>query len=297
MENSSENLTLAFLNSLGFPGIRKGEKNEEVCCYFREKGYRFTPDLVAGPEDIKAAEIEGLFFIDVIEPTSDMLFIEKFYKGYNVNIPKIFKEKLEATKNNGKPLHIDDIPNDHHEFYLDKLNDKLDKYAHHRKFSKGEKIFKSANLGIVHYFDLGTLFENRTSELKTLITLLDYIRFYKKLAPSDNVDIKNAENMILNEILNEDQKEPFILAVGRKLPDLPCLFLMLHMTVIKRTKIKNLALLLLNTSHFDNSDGLYPVHNWFRGRIFHPKSVKYSNDDYEEKKVSINIHPNAKIFE
>jgi len=236
MENSSEDLTLAFFKSLGFPGIRKGERNIEVCSYLRAKGYKFTPDLVAGPQKIKESEIEGLFFIDVVTPTSDMLFISKFYEGYNVNIPKIFKEKLEDTENNEKPLFIDDIPNDHHEFYLDKLNDKLDKYAHQRKFNKGEKKFVSANFGIVHHFDLGELINNSITELKTLITALDYIRFYKRLAPSDNFDLKNAENLILNEIINENQAEPFILAVGRELADLPCLFFMLHITIIKQTK-------------------------------------------------------------
>jgi len=297
MENLSEDLTLAFFKSLGFPGIRKGEKNTEICRYLRDKGYLFTPDLVAGPQNIAEAEIEGLFFIDVIEPTSDMLFIEKFYKGYDVNIPKIFKDKLKYSESTGKPLFIDDIPNDHHEFYLDKLNDKIQKYAHHRKFRNGEKELVSANFGIVHYFDLGKLSNNSVSELKTFITVLDYIRFYKRLAPSDNADIKNAENIIMNEIVNENQSKPLILTVGRELADLPCLFLMMHLTVIKKSNRKSISLIVLNISHLGNSDGKYPIHNWFISRIFHPESVKYSNDEYVAKEFSININPSAKMFE
>lgn len=297
MGNSSEDKTLTFLKSLGFPGIRKGERNNVVCSYLRENGYKFTPDIVAGPKNIREAEIGGLFFIDIISPTSDMLFAEKYYEGYNVKVPKIFKEKLEAALKNNKPLFIDDIPNNHHECYLDSLNKKLDKYAHQRKFKNKDELFVSANFGIVHHFDLGELINSSISEIKTLITALDYIRFYKRLAPSDNIDLKNAENLILKEIVNENQEEPFILAVGRELADLPCLFFMLHMTIFKKTTRKHIALLVLNIPHIENSDGKYPVHNWFKSRIFHPKSVKYSNDEYKETKVLLNINPNLKLFE
>ena len=297
MRNSSEDKTLNFLKSLGFPGIRKGERNDEVCSYLSENGYKYTPDLVAGPQNIREAEIGGLFFIDVITPTSDMLFVSKYYKGYKINIPKIFQEKLDATSNNGKSFFIDEIPNDHQEFYLDSLNNKLDKYAHQRKFKKGEKLFVSANFGIVHYFDLGELINNSISEFKNLITVLDYIRFYKRLAPSNNIDLKNAENLLLKEIVNEKQEEPFILAVGRELADLPCLFFMLHMTIMKQTKRKHIALFVLNTPHLDNSDGKYPVHTWFKSRIFHLKSEKYLNSEYEETKVLLNINPSVKLFE
>lgn len=297
MTHSSEDITLAFLKFMGFPGIRKGEQNDEVCSYLKEKGYRFTPDLVAGPVDIKEAELEGLFFIDIIQPTSDMLFMSRFYEGYDVDVPKIFNEKLEATENKGEPLFIDDIPNNHHKFYLDSLNKKLDKYSHHRQFRKEGKQFVSANFGIVHYFNLGELSNNRVCEIKTLITVLDYIRFYKRLAPSDNIDLKNAENLILNEIINENQVEPFLLALGRELADLPCLFLMLHITILKQSKRKHLALLLLNISHFGNSDEKYPVHNWFKSRIYHPESIKHTNKHFEEKKFSISINPNERLFE
>jgi len=297
MGDSSENITLTFFKTLGFPGIRKGERNDEVCSYLRENGYKYTPDLVAGPKNIREAEIGGLFFIDVITPTSDMLFASKYYEGCNVNIPNIFKEKLEASINNEKPLFIDDIPNDHHEFYLDPLNKKLEKYAHQRKFEKREEGFVSANFGIVHHFDFGELLNNSISEFKSLITALDYIRFYKRLAPSENIDLKNAENLLLKEIVNENQEEPFVLAVGRELADLPCLFFMLHMTIIKQTKRKHISLFVLNISHLENSDGKYPVHNWFKSRIFHPKSVKYSNDGYKETKISIKINPNVRLFE
>ncbi|NWH06726.1 hypothetical protein [Desulfobacter latus] len=57
MNESSEDKILIFFRSLGFPGIRKGEKNDEVCRYLEENGYKFTPDLVAGPHNIREAGI------------------------------------------------------------------------------------------------------------------------------------------------------------------------------------------------------------------------------------------------
>jgi hypothetical protein len=74
MEDSPESIVLNFLELLCFPGIRRCEGNEDICSYLRENNYRFTPDLVAGPSDIRDAKLEGLFFVDVIKPTGDLLF-------------------------------------------------------------------------------------------------------------------------------------------------------------------------------------------------------------------------------
>ena len=296
MVKSSEDIVLDFLKLLGFPGIRRGENNSEVCSYLKDMDYRFTPDLVAGPPDIKDAKIEGLFFIDVIQPTSDLLFISKFYEDYEVNVPNEFKKILLDANNDVVPCSIDSIPNSHHQCYLDSINKKLDKYAHKRQFKKQNKGFVSANVGIVHHFNLEGLRGDNLSEIKKVITVLDYIRFYKRLSLSDNIDLKNAENDILNEIVNEDQNDPYLLMVGREWDDLPCLFLMLHISIIKRSKRKSLALLMLNTTHLDNSDEKYPVHNWFKDRIFHPRTFKQLNSEFKEKKITINISADKKIF-
>ena len=57
-----EDFVLKFLKKEGFPRIRKGETNKDACDYLNENGYIFTPDLVTGPDDIRDAPIEGLFF-------------------------------------------------------------------------------------------------------------------------------------------------------------------------------------------------------------------------------------------
>ncbi len=154
----------------------------------------------------------------------------------------------------------------------------------------------SANVGIVHHFSLGGLVGNSLSDTKNLITVLDYIRFYKRLGPSDNIDLKNAENIILNEIINENQDGPCLLAIGRELADLPCLFLMLHIAIVKKSKRNDIALLFLNIPHLDNSEGKYPVHNWLKRILFDPRSVKHQNEFFDEKKIALNLKDVEKLF-
>lgn len=296
MKQDSEEKVLDFFKLIGFPGIRRGEKDKDFCNHLKSNGYNFTPDLIAGPKNIKDAPIEGLFFIDVIQPTTDLLFESKFYSEYEIDIPREFKEILTKNHREKASTYIDMLPKLHHECYLGALNKKLNKYAHQRKFNREGQQLVSANFGLVHHFNLGILKEGKLHDVKKLITLLDYIRFYKNLAPSENVDLRNAENLLLNELANEQQVHPYILSIGRELKDLPCLFYLLHISVTKQSKMRHLALISLNTAHLDNSDGTYPVHKWFAERIFHPKSEKYLNDEYEEKKVVINIEAGDKLF-
>jgi hypothetical protein len=296
MNDSAESFVLKFFELISFPGIRKCEGNTEICRYLRGNNYRFTPDLVAGPPDIKDAKLEGLFFIDVIKPTGDLLFDSNCYKGYKINVANEFRRIIESTKNSEDSCFIDSIPDIHQEFYLDQFNDKLDKYAHHRRFNQNGKIFKSANLGLIHHFNLGEFEQNNISELRTLIALLDYIRFYKRLAPSDNIDLRNAENLLLNEIVNKNQIGPSYFLVGRELPELPCLFFGIHILINKNSEPRHLALLILNVTHLDNSDGSYPVHNWLKGLIFSQHAVKITNNDFQEKKITIKINEEKNIF-
>jgi hypothetical protein len=61
MTQDSEDIVLDFFKSLGFPGIRRGEKDKNLCKYLKKNGYNFTPDLIAGPPDIKVQRLEGYF--------------------------------------------------------------------------------------------------------------------------------------------------------------------------------------------------------------------------------------------
>jgi len=296
MKQYPEETVLEFFKLIDFPGIRLGEKDPEICKHLRSRGYKFTPDLIAGPPNIKDAQIEGLFFIDVIQPTTDLLFRSEFYKESEIDVPKVFKKILEQNFKEKASTYIDMLPTLHHECYLGALNKKLSKYAHQRKVDREGGTFVSANFGLVHHFDMGELRERRLSDVKKLITLLDYFRFYKKLAPNKNVDLRNAENLLLNELVNENQVHPYLLAIGREWNDIPCLFNILHISITKNSKTSHLALMSLNISHLDNSDKTYPIHKWFGEKIFHPKTKFFLNDEYKEKKIVINIDSSAELF-
>ncbi len=294
MQDKSEKAVLRFLKNFDFPGIRFGEGNKQVCDYLKLNGYNYTPDLVAGPENIEDAPVEGLFFIEVINPTSDLLFQSKFFENYDFDTPKVFKELLfEKTSTNGS-VNIDMLPNNHQECYLDKYNSKLDKYAHQRKFLDNGPLKVSCNLGIVRHFNLGKIKGNKISAIKELITLLDYFRFYKRLAPSDNIDLKNAETRLLKELINNDQKSPFIQLVGREPENLPCLFHILHVSLEKNESIHDLAVIVLNTTILDSIDGNHPVHKWFFRKIFHPKNKMHLNNETPTEKVNITL--NNQVF-
>ena len=206
------------------------------------------------------------------------------------------KKLLNSSNNEGAFVKIDQLPTHHHKCYLATINKKLTKYAHDRKFKNKKNISVSANFGLVHHFNLGDIKGNNVLHIKTLITLLDYFRFYKNIYQHDNVDLKNSENLILSEIAKDNPKQPFLLLVGRNSDDLPCLFNMLHITAIKNETVQHFALIVLSISLIENSDGSYPVHRWFLEMISHPKSKKYFNDSYKENKIQINISSDIKLF-
>lgn len=158
------------------------------------------------------------------------------------------------------------------------LNKKLDKYAHKRKFNKNKNQFVSCNLGVVHHFNLGCLNNKKITNEKILITLIDYIRFYKSLFKSEYTDLKNAEFLLLKNIVYENQKSPFIIFIGREWEKIPCLFIMIHVTIEKNKLSQDLALLLLNTHILDKSNRKYPVHVWFIDKIY-TSSIKIKNKE------------------
>lgn len=257
---NSERDVLDILKKISFPGIKLGQGNETVCNYFKSKNYSYTPDLVSGPTKIEQAPIEGLFFIDVNEPSGDILFKTKASHQLEKNISKTLKRLLQNPDRKEENLSINKMPSEHHKKYLDVLNKKLDKYAHQRKFHEGKKISVTSNLGIVHHFNLGVVKDNIISDRNKLITLVDYFRFYKLIALSENADLDKAEDIILKELINCKQEEPFIVTLGRNWSDLPALFLMIHILIKRNNKKYNLGLILVNTSILDKSNFDHPVH-------------------------------------
>ena len=295
-KKEEEIAVLKFFKKIDFPGISLGENCKTTCGYLKSQNYSKTPDLVAGPKNLEDAPVEGLFFIDVNQPTGDMLFKSLASKNLNIDIAKIVKEKFQRDNSEGKDTFIDSLPNEHHQYYLNVINDKLDKYAHERKFIQNGKLTVTANFGIVHHFNLGELNGNNISNSKKLLTLIDYIRFYKSLAPSDNVDLRNAESLLFEETINLKQKAPYLLAIGRNWHDVPHLFLMLHIVIKKENEIQDLALLAVNTFLLDNSDMTHPVHKWFAGRILHPLSKQYMNNKFTPKHTVFKVKNGFNLF-
>ena len=289
-----QNAVLNFFTNLDLPGIRFGEGNKQVCDCLKSKGYKFTPDLVAGPENIEDAPVEGLFFIEVITPDKELLFDSKFYENFDFDTPKYFRDLLAKSNDDVVNKTIDLLPNNHQNCYLEKLNKKLDKYAHKRKFIDNDQSMVTANLGIVHHFNLGKAEGNNISDVKALITLLDYFRFYKRLAPSNNIDLRNAETNLLQDLMNDAQSNSSVQIVGRGLQTLPCLFQMLHVAVEKNNSMHDLAVMVLNTSIMDNSDGNHPVHKWLSRKILDPRNKKYWNDEATKNNITVTI--SNKIF-
>lgn len=295
MIHPSEKDVLEFFRLVGFPGIRFGEKDEGVQKYLKSYNYNFTPDLIAGPEEITEATVEGLFFIDVNEPTSDLLFNSEFYKQYEIDVPRVFKDILKKNSQEKIFTCIDMLPTFHHFCYLNALNKKLNKYSHKRKYSIGERQLVSANLGLVHHFNLGIIQEGCFTEVRKIITLLDYLRFYKRLSIK-NDDLNNAGNLLLQELLNENQVDPYLLFIGREWKDVPIFFYLVHISVIKQQRKCHLALFILNTTILDACDKSYPIIRWFEEIIFNPKTQKYPTDAFDRKNIMIKIGNDEDLF-
>lgn len=293
---TSEDLVLEFFRKEGFPRIRKGENNKDICDYLKENGYEFTPDLVSGPDNIREAPIQGLFFIDVISPSSEMLFDSKFFESCETDVPKDFLEKFLQNKEPGQYVSIFDASSFYHECYLQKLNKKLDKYAHKRKYTSNGAQFISANLGVVHHFNLGNLENGKIAETKKLITILDYIRFYSHLSETKCSDIVSGENILLEEMFNENQKESCIVAIERDLGNIPYFFIVLHIAIIKKGIINDLALFLYNSNPLMKLDLRYPVHKWLYSKVFEPTTEVFQDDNYKNKKITLKINAVDTLF-
>lgn len=296
MRNESEKAVLAFFKKIDFPGIRQGEENIEICNYLKSQGYNSTPDLVAGPKNIKDARVEGLFFIDVIQPTSDLLFKSKASHQLN----KIISHEMidlfnKNTKNNVDTL-IETFPTEHHQLYLNVINKKLKKYSHKRAFKKDNKSLVSANLGIVHHFNLGDIQHNTISNTKELITLVDYISFYKHLAPHDNIDLTNASTLLWEEIIKPKPGTPYILVVAREWSDLPYWFLLIHVNIVRNGTKHDFAIMLINTCIANNLNSNYPVYKWLISQALHPSTQEFEDDKIIPTKTTFHVHGSNDLF-
>ncbi len=296
MTGIAEVAVLGFLKRMNFPGIRLGERNPNVCDFLKRSGYHFTPDLVSGPDEIDQAPVEGLFFIDIIQPTSDLLFKSSASHGLSINVSRTFKKILDDAANDKENPSINRLPIEHHQCYLEVLNKKLDKYSHKRPFTRAGSLVTSANLGIVHHFNLGTVAGTNVANVRGLITLLDYLRFYKSLAASPtNIDLRIAENRLLMELLNQEQRFPYVMMVFRKWHDVPHLFLMIHVTVKKSNSDMDIAIILLNSALLD-AVSTHPVHRWFACNIQNNSPESLTNEESTSHKATISFDRNGNLF-
>lgn len=289
----SEIAVFEFLKKMGLPGIRLGEGDPLVGQYLSERGYNFTPDLVAGPDDLNLAPVEGLFFVDVLSPTSDLLFKASASHQLPINVSRTFKALLDNAKHCQEKPSIAELPTEHHQCYLGALNKKLEKYSHKRPFTRDGKNVVTANLGIVHHFNLGMVKETNVANVRDLITLLDYVRFYKSLATSSNIDLSVAENRLLQELVNHQQQSPCVMVAFREWPDVPHLFLMIHVVAEKSIGTVDLSIILLNSSILGTT---HPVHQWFNSMIKRNPPEVVTDKDPSLQGVVIEFNKDGSIF-
>lgn len=292
----AETAVLEFLKQLQFPGIRHGEGNPSVCAFLTRNGYHFTPDLVAGPDDLERAPIEGLFFVDVIEPTPDLLFKSSASHNLSIDVSRTFKKILDDAAISQEQPSINALPTEHHQLYLGVLNKKLDKYSHQRRFTRAGKPVVSANLGIAHHFNLGNVSGKNVENVRGLITLLDYVRFYKSLASSNSTDLSVAVNRLLEELANPEQKCPFVMIAFRKWEDVPHLFLVLHVRATKSDAAADSAIILLNTALLDANGFTHPVHQWFGQIIQRNPPEDVTKSAHEDQVVTIGFNRDDNHF-
>ncbi len=250
-----------FLKSLGFPGVRLCESDPDVKKILQDKGFKKTPDLICGPHDLNTAPIEGLFFIDVNEPSGDFLFkkIASEKRELKNDVSQFFSSLLSGDSFD---LAFNQLPRDHYHEYEAALNSKLDKYS----FSRGI----GTHTGIVHFFDIGRtrqiIPKNQNKPLPTFenqnvfFTMIDYLNFYTKLeSTSENKILEEAINYLLAELIAERPKRPYLILIPRD-SRVPILFLMIHVITYRNDERFDLGIMMINTTYAD--DDTYPIHRW-----------------------------------
>lgn len=167
------------------------------------------------------------------------------------------------------------------------LNGKLRKYSHCRN--------QSANTAIVHHFNLGKIKENSFENTAKFFAMLDYIRFYFGIeTKSDNKDLLEAEKYLLKDILGRELQTPYIISVRRDMPDVPVLFLMLHITANKNGERYDAGIILLNCKILEQ-DKNHPIYKWMINFLNISKSV--STNETQELNVQLNVTRGTLPFE
>lgn len=276
--NTAEEDVLLLLKTINMPGVRLCESESDICTILKEKGYKYTPDIICGPPDINEAPLEGLFFIDVNEPSGDFLFKKKVSEQLNKNVSQAFYSFLYQDKEYSRSFSK--LPTEHHQNYLKVLNDKLEKYSHCRN--------QSANTAIVHHFNLGNIEENSFEKPDKFLAMLDYIRFYFGIEnKSDNKDLLEAEKYLLKNILGKETQTPYLISVRRDMPDVPVLFLMLHIAASKNGKRYDAGIILLNGNILERYDRNHPIFKWMFNFLKSSQSV--STNETQEFNIQFNV--------
>ncbi len=252
-----------FLQSLGMPGLRFCESDPKVRDILLGKGFRKTPDLICGPDDLGGAPLEGLFFIDVNAPSGDFLFKKVASRKLGKNVAQSFRTLL----GDGDKFDwgLEELPTVHHAEYLRVLNDKVHKYSFLRS--------QTCNTGIVHFFDLGESTKEQFGKQDKFFAVLDYLHFYTRLeSNSGNKKLLEAGKHLLNELSAEELKTPYLIFVEWH-SQVPILFLMMHVITLRKGIQCDLGIILVNTNVKENDQTKYPLHAWIVDLLSKSRSV------------------------
>ncbi|MCI5212254.1 MAG: hypothetical protein D3910_26510 [Candidatus Electrothrix sp. ATG2] len=279
-KESVENV-LNFFKLMDFPGIRKGEDDQEIDNYFKSiLSYNGTPDLIAGLDNFEEVSIDDLFFIDVNEPSIDNLF-KKHNKieGASDNLSQLFNRLKE-----NKSFSLEEMPKEHYGNYLKAMNNKkIMKYCYRKEGTI------SKNFGMVHHINLGEIKNKRIQESEKFFLLIDLMKFYGSLSPQSNIDISNFYKRLMHKIIETDMSDPndpYVCLTGRdyhEWKDVPCFFYLLHINAIKDGKLHHFALWIINICHlYDPSINInYQIHDFFRKIASDPTVKEVSSEEYE----------------
>lgn len=276
-----------FLKSLGMPGLRLCESDPGVKKVLFDKGFAKTPDLICGPDDLNNATLDGLFFIDVNEPSGDFLFkkVASEKRELKNNISQIFSSLLDGDKFD---FGLDQLPRDHYPEYVAALNNKVDKYS----FSRRINTNIATNTGIIQFFDIGEVtWVSTGNELlptvenqNRLFTLIDYLNFYTKLeSTSEKKILAAAINYLLTELTAKEPKKPYLILLPRD-SQVPVLFLMIHIITYRKEVRYDLGIMMVNTTYANNDN--YAICKWLVD--IHEKSQTESID--AKSQVPIRLH-------
>jgi len=271
------NNVFSFLNSLGMPGLRFCESDPKVRTVLLGKGFNKTPDLICGPDDLNEAPLEGFFFIEVNEPSGDLLFKEAASRKLGTNVAQNFRTLLGDEDK--FEWGLEQLPIDHHADYLSVLNNKLCKYSFLRS--------QTCNTGLVHFFDLGELTKERFENQDKFFAMLDYLHFYTRLeCKSGKKVLVEAGKYLLKELTAEEPKRPCLIFVKRDSQE-PILFLMVHVITHRKGIRFDFGIIMVNTNINENNQAKYPIHTWIVQLISNSQSVSIDRECDGTIKISV----------